>query len=165
MTDIPRFAERRAALARHMKHGVAVIPTAPERMHNRDSDYLYRFDSYFYYLTGFTEPGAVLVLHAGDGAAKSALFCRDKDAERETWEELRLRFFSLIEEAAIITRNREQLALHVRCPSRPGEPVRIMSVREQIESIAAHDAYHFGRIVLLRQMLGAWPPASGGFTW
>jgi hypothetical protein len=40
-----------------------------------------------------------------------------------------------------------------------------MTVREQLESLAAHDAYHFGRIVLLRQLCGAWPPKSGGFTW
>jgi hypothetical protein len=38
-------------------------------------------------------------------------------------------------------------------------------VREQLESFAAHNAYHFGRIVLLRQMLGSWPPPSGGLTW
>jgi uncharacterized damage-inducible protein DinB len=53
----------------------------------------------------------------------------------------------------------------IRCPSRPGEPVRTMTVREQLENLAAHNAYHFGRIVLLRQLLGAWPPASGGYTW
>jgi len=40
-----------------------------------------------------------------------------------------------------------------------------MTIREQLESLAAHNAYHFGRIVLLRQLAGAWPPASGGFTW
>ena len=62
------FAERRLRLAQQLGPGVAVIPTAPERMRNRDSDYLYRFDSYFWYLTGFAEPQAVLVLIvAGDG--------------------------------------------------------------------------------------------------
>jgi hypothetical protein len=44
--------------------GIAIIPTAPERQRNRDSDYLYRHDSYFYYLTGFTEPHATLVITA-----------------------------------------------------------------------------------------------------
>ena len=53
----------------------------------------------------------------------------------------------------------------VRCPSRPGAPTRIMSVRDQLISLAAHNAYHLGRIVLLRQILNAWPPPSGGFTW
>lgn len=47
--------------------GIAIIPTASEKRRNRDSDYQYRFDSYFYYLTGFTEPNALLVI-TGDGA-------------------------------------------------------------------------------------------------
>ena len=52
--------------------GIAIIPTAPERPRNRDTDFIYRHDSYFYYLTGFTEPGAVLVL---TGEGHSTLFC------------------------------------------------------------------------------------------
>ena len=50
------YAGRRARLARAMGAGVAVIPTAPERVRNRDTHFPYRFDSYFYYLTGFSEP-------------------------------------------------------------------------------------------------------------
>lgn len=65
--------------------GVAIIPTAPEAVRNRDSHYPYRFDSYFYYLTGFREPEAVLLLIAGS-EPKSILFCRDKDIEREIWD-------------------------------------------------------------------------------
>jgi Xaa-Pro aminopeptidase len=79
------YAARRARLAARMKQGVAVVATAPECMRNRDAAYPYRFDSYFYYLTGFTEPDAVLVLTAGEGS-KSILFCRDKDVEREIWD-------------------------------------------------------------------------------
>ena len=45
---------------------MAVVATAPERGSNRDSHYPYRFDSHFYYLTGFTEPNACLVL-TGEG--------------------------------------------------------------------------------------------------
>ena len=67
--------------------GIAIIPTAPERQRNRDSDFLFRHDSYFYYLTGFTEPGACLVLtHEG----RSTLFCQPKDLEREIWDGYRL---------------------------------------------------------------------------
>jgi hypothetical protein len=40
-----------------------------------------------------------------------------------------------------------------------------MTVLEQLENLAAHNAYHLGRIVLLRQLLGAWPPPSGGDSW
>jgi len=71
--------------------GVAILPTAPEAMRNRDSDYPYRHDSYFYYLTGFTEPEAVLVLVTGaiPAADRSILFCRPKHEEREIWDGFR----------------------------------------------------------------------------
>ena len=82
------YAARRARLASQLgKDGIAIIPTAPERPRNRDSDFLFRFDSYFHYLTGFTEPNAWLVL-AGDGRA--TLFCAPKDLEREIWDGFRL---------------------------------------------------------------------------
>ena len=71
-----------------MGEGVALIPTAAEKVRNRDSHYPYRFDSYFYYLTGFQEPEAVLVLIAGQHP-KSVLFCREKDFEREIWDGFR----------------------------------------------------------------------------
>jgi len=88
MSDIEPFRARRAALLERMGAGVAIVPTAPERLRNRDSDYLYRFDSYFYYLTGFPEPEAVVVLVAG-AEPKSILFCREKHPERELWEGFR----------------------------------------------------------------------------
>jgi len=71
-----------------MGEGVAVIPTAPEALRNRDSHYPYRFDSYFYYLSAFKEPEAVLFLVAGS-QPKTILFCRDKDMEREIWDGFR----------------------------------------------------------------------------
>ena len=74
-----------AASPQAIGDGVAVIPTAPERVRNRDTHYPYRFDSHFYYLTGFAEPEAVLVLLQD----KSILFCREKNPERETWDGFR----------------------------------------------------------------------------
>jgi Xaa-Pro aminopeptidase len=86
------YTERRARVAAQLSKdnslpAVAIIPTAPERARNRDSDFLYRHDSYFYYLTGFTEPGATLVIQS-DGS--STLFCQPKDLEREIWDGFRL---------------------------------------------------------------------------
>ena len=82
------YAQRRARVAQAMgPGGIAIIPTAPEHARNRDTDYLYRHDSYFYYLTGFTEPNAWLVI-TGDG--QSTLFCAPKDLEREIWDGYRL---------------------------------------------------------------------------
>jgi len=79
---------RRVKLAQAMQGGVAVIPTAPERVRNRDTHYPYRYDSHFYYLTGFPEPEAALVLVSGP-RPRSLLFCREKNAERETWDGFR----------------------------------------------------------------------------
>ena len=78
------YADRRHALLNQLQHGIAIIPTAPEMLRNGDAHYAYRFDSSFYYLTGFAEPEAVLVLIAGD-KPQSILFCREKNLERETW--------------------------------------------------------------------------------
>jgi Xaa-Pro aminopeptidase len=88
MKDTVPFILRRHQLLQHMGEGVAVIPTALEAVRNRDSHYQYRFDSYFYYLTGFTEPESVLLLVAGE-KPRSVLFCRDKDLEREIWDGFR----------------------------------------------------------------------------
>src|SRR3546814_33453 len=86
--DATHFRTHRLKLIDMMGEGVALIPTAAEKMRNRDSHYPYRFDSYFYYLTGFQEPEAVLVLIAGQHP-KSVLFCREKDFEREIWDGFR----------------------------------------------------------------------------
>jgi len=83
----------------------------------------------------------------------------------ESWHELCRRFFAGAGDAAAIAGDDVQLKRTVRCPSRPGHPVRHMTVQDQLLSVAAHNSYHFGRIVLLRQLLGAWPPPSGGFQW
>jgi Xaa-Pro aminopeptidase len=86
------FAARRASLIAQMQAmggGVAIIPTAPEAMRNSDVEYPYRHDSYFYYLSGFTEPEAVIVLAAGKAATQAILFCREKDVEREIWDGFR----------------------------------------------------------------------------
>ena len=85
---IAHYVERRRRLARALGEGLAVIPTAPERTRNRDTHFPYRFDSHFYYLTGFTEPEAVLVLLAGD-APRALLFCRERNEEREIWDGFR----------------------------------------------------------------------------
>ena len=92
------YQERRSALAKqiHAKSGggIAVISTAPELARNRDSEFPYRHDSDFFYLTGFEEPGATLVMEVKssgkDYKLQSHLFCRPKDPEREIWDGIRL---------------------------------------------------------------------------
>ena len=83
----------------------------------------------------------------------------------EEWATLRQRFLRGTEKAAAIAGDGEQLERPVICLSRDPDAARTMQVREQVEGIAAHNAYHLGRIVLLRQLFGSWPPPSGGDTW
>lgn len=88
MNPTELHAQRRARLAAQLgPNAIAIVPTAPERQRNRDSDFLFRHDSYFYYLTGFTEPNAWLLL---DSEGNSTLFCQPKDLEREIWDGYRL---------------------------------------------------------------------------
>jgi len=79
------YLERRKRLLAQLGDGVAILPTAPEKVRNRDAHHPYRFDSYFWYLSGFPEPEAVLVMVGGD-KPQSILFCREKNEEREIWD-------------------------------------------------------------------------------
>jgi Xaa-Pro aminopeptidase len=80
------FARRRRELIEQMGSGVAIIPTSPERVRNRDVHYRYRPDSDFYYLTGFAEPDAVAVIVPGREHGEYILFCRERDPDKEIWD-------------------------------------------------------------------------------
>jgi Xaa-Pro aminopeptidase len=88
--DHQLYRDRRVALLARMRShtggGLALVPTAPEVIRNRDSHHPYRHDSYAYYLSGFPEPEAVIVLVAGADGDRQILFCRDKNEEREIWD-------------------------------------------------------------------------------
>jgi Xaa-Pro aminopeptidase len=70
----------------HMGNGIAIVPTSPHRVRNRDTHYIYRPDSDFYYLTHFPEPEAVAVLTPGRDAGEFLLFCRERNPEKEIWD-------------------------------------------------------------------------------
>lgn len=71
-------------------NSIAIIPAAPSRTRSRDTEYRYRQDSDFWYLSGFEEPEALLVLIPGRAAGEYIVFCRDRDPEKETWHGRRL---------------------------------------------------------------------------
>jgi Xaa-Pro aminopeptidase len=85
------FKARRKQLATQLKSGVVVLSTAREHVRNGDATFTHRFDSDFFYLTGFKEPEAVLVIVIGNKKqpTREILFCRTKDIERETWDGFR----------------------------------------------------------------------------
>ena len=88
-TGIPAqvYARRRRQLMRMAGNdAIVVIPSAPERIRSRDTHYAYRQDSDLWYLSGFDEPEAVLVLIPGRKHGEVLLFCRERDPEREGWD-------------------------------------------------------------------------------
>ncbi|MCA9540703.1 MAG: aminopeptidase P N-terminal domain-containing protein [Myxococcales bacterium] len=125
------YAERRRALMDRMKDASAVFFAAPETIRNNDVHHEYRQDSDFFYLTGFEEPEAVLVLapHREPGS-QVALFLRTRDPEREVWDGERLG----VERAAE--------ALGVDC----AHPIDELSLRLSEYLVGAPRLYHaFGR--------------------
>ena len=81
------FARRRRQLLRMAgPDAILILPAAPLRIRSNDTHFPYRQDSNFWYLTGFDEPEAVLVLVPGRNAGEVLLFCRERDREREAWD-------------------------------------------------------------------------------
>ncbi len=81
------FAKRRAYLAEQMgSNSIAILPSSSMKVRNRDVDYPFRQDSDFYYLSGFNEPDAVLVIIPGRAHGESVLFCRERDPSKEMWD-------------------------------------------------------------------------------
>jgi Xaa-Pro aminopeptidase len=81
------FARRRKHLMELIgSSGIAILTAAPERVRSRDTLYVYRQDSDFYYLTGFREPEAAAVLMPGRSQGEFLLFCRERDPDREQWD-------------------------------------------------------------------------------
>mgnify|MGYP002132632812 FL=1 len=64
---------------------VAIVPAALHYRRNRDTEYRFRQDSDFYYLSGFAEPEALLVLLPGRAEGEFVMFCRPRDREMEIW--------------------------------------------------------------------------------
>jgi Xaa-Pro aminopeptidase len=81
------FARRRRNLLDLIgSGGIAILPSAPERVRSRDTLFDYRQDSDFFYLTGFREPDAVAVLVAERRHGEFLIFCRERNPDRELWD-------------------------------------------------------------------------------
>lgn len=84
------FARRRKNLMALMEpNSIAIIPSAREQVRSRDTEFPFRQDSDFFYLCGFTEPDAVLVLIPGRKHGQFVMFCRDRDMSMELWHGFR----------------------------------------------------------------------------
>ncbi|HEY9103809.1 aminopeptidase P N-terminal domain-containing protein [Chitinimonas sp.] len=83
--NIEAHKARRALLNERLPAGLVILPTARVKMRSNDTDYAFRFDSDFFYLSGYYEPDSVLVMQLGE-QPRSALFCQPKNELREIWE-------------------------------------------------------------------------------
>jgi len=80
-------AQHRKQLMRMMgEHSIAILPSAPVLLRNRDVEHSFRQDSDFYYLSGFPEPESVIVLVPGRKQGQYILFVRERDPKKETWD-------------------------------------------------------------------------------
>ena len=85
-TSFKEYRRRRKRMMDMMgEDSIAIIPTAPVRMRNRDVEFPFRADSDFYYLSGFAEPEAVLVLIPDRPQGEYVMFCRQRDPKMEIW--------------------------------------------------------------------------------
>jgi len=127
---------RREQLAQKLSDGsVAIIPAGQEGLRNGDAHYRFRQDSNFYYLTGFNEPDAILIIVA-DKDTKSYLFNRSRNPAEEQWTGKRLG-----QDAAVT-----QLGMHAAFP--------IESIAEEIPKLLLGKSaiyYALGRDPALEQ--------------
>lgn len=89
--DAKEYPKRRRVLMDALSdNSIAILPAAPVTIRNRDVEHLYRQDSDFYYLSGFDEDNAVIVLIPGRAHGEYVVFCHDKDPAQEIWTGKRL---------------------------------------------------------------------------
>ncbi len=87
MIKTAEYIRRRKQLMKTSgKHSITVLSSRPELLRNGDVFHYYRQDSDFYYLSGFNEPDAVMVLIPGRGGEQQILFCREADPKKMIWD-------------------------------------------------------------------------------
>ena len=88
VAPVPRseFTRRRTQLMGQLEpNSIAIVPAASLAIRSRDTEYAFRQDSDFHYLTGFPEPDAVAVLLPGRRHGEYVLFCREKNPLDALW--------------------------------------------------------------------------------
>lgn len=79
------YKDRRQNVLAQMENGIALVPSASMQMRSNDTEFPFRQESNFYYLTGFNEPDALLLLCKKGKESKTVLFLRERDPEMEMW--------------------------------------------------------------------------------
>jgi uncharacterized damage-inducible protein DinB len=81
-----------------------------------------------------------------------------------SWPDLEGRFLAGLERAASFGDPPERLDLAIT-PAIEFPPLANYTIRDALVHIANHNGHHLGQIVVLRQLLGLWPPPGGSYTW
>jgi uncharacterized damage-inducible protein DinB len=81
-----------------------------------------------------------------------------------SWKDIEQRFLSGLERAAALGADAASLSARVT-PAIEFPPIAHFTRRDALVHVATHNAHHLGQVILLRQMMGLWPPPSGGWTW
>ena len=100
--SVAEYRQRRDALMAQLPDNAAVVlPGAGLMTRSRDSEFAFRQNSDFYYLTGIREPDALLVLLPGRAEGESVVFCQDRDPTMEAWTGRRLGAAGVVAEHGI----------------------------------------------------------------
>ena len=67
-------------------NAIALVPAASQKIRSRDTHFRFRQDSDFWYLSGFNEPDALIVLVPGRPHGEAILFCAEPDPKTALWE-------------------------------------------------------------------------------
>ena len=90
MIKMTEYAKRRKELMKNIgPTSIVILPAAPEAIRSNDTHYPYRQDSDFYYLTGFEEPEAIVILAPKRSAGEFIVFNRPREREKEIWDGFR----------------------------------------------------------------------------
>ena len=81
-----------------------------------------------------------------------------------SWPELHVRFLTTLNRAVALGDDPGRLASRV-VPAIEFPPLANYTIRDAIVHMGTHNAHHLGQVIILRQVMGLWPPPSGSWTW
>jgi uncharacterized damage-inducible protein DinB len=81
-----------------------------------------------------------------------------------SWKDLEQRFLNGLERAAALGSDTAALSAPVT-PAIEFPPIANFTIRDALVHVAHHNAHHLGQVIVLRQLMGLWPPPSGSWTW
>jgi uncharacterized damage-inducible protein DinB len=81
-----------------------------------------------------------------------------------SWPDVRARFLGALERAAALGADDARMASKITPPIDFG-PLAHYTVRDGVVHTAQHSAHHLGQVIVMRQIMGLWPPPSGSYTW